>query len=99
MINTTDEAITYLQIVNSRLRRQNLEFLRENQQLKELLSTAYQAVNQQLKELAATAYQVVGAADGPVELLDNLSAAANGHPLPHDPEAGLGWCPKDAWGN
>lgn len=83
MINTTDEAITYLQIVNSRLRRQNLEFLRENLQL---------------KELAATAYQVVGAADGPVELLDNLSAAANGHPLPHDPEAGLGWCPKDAWG-
>lgn len=91
MINTTDEAIAYLE-------KQNRELLRENQQLKELLSTAYQAVSQQRKELFATALQVVGAADGPVELLENLSAAANGHPLPHDPEAGLGWCPKDAWG-
>lgn len=49
----------------------------------------------QLRELCATAYQVVGAADGPVELLDNLSAAANGDPLPHDPMAGLPWTPGD----
>lgn len=45
----------------------------------------------QLRELCASAYQVVGAANGPVELLDNLTAAINGDPLPHDPSAGLPW--------
>lgn len=46
-----------------------------------------------LEELCAAAYQVVGAADGPVEMLDNLSAAASGNPLPHSPYAGIPWCP------
>jgi hypothetical protein len=48
---------------------------------------------QQLEELFATAYQVVGAAGGPVELLDNLYAATNGDELPHSPDAGLPWVP------
>lgn len=49
----------------------------------------------QLRELCATAYQIVGVANGPVELLDNLSAAANGESLPHDPGAGLPWIPDN----
>ena len=48
---------------------------------------------QELQELCATAYQVVGAAGGPVELLDNLYAATNGDELPHSPDAGLPWVP------
>jgi hypothetical protein len=48
---------------------------------------------QKLRELCATAYQVVGAAGGPVELLDNLYAASNGDELPHSPDAGLPWVP------
>jgi hypothetical protein len=47
-------------------------------------------------ELCATAYQFVGAANGPVELLDNLFAAANGEPLPHGPGAGIPWTPDVA---
>lgn len=46
-----------------------------------------------LRELCAAVYQAVGAADGPVEMLDNLNAAANGQPLPHKPGAGLPWAP------
>ena len=46
---------------------------------------------QSLRDLCAAAYQVVGVADGPVEMLDNLWAAAEGKPLPHDPGAGLPW--------
>jgi hypothetical protein len=46
-----------------------------------------------LRALCAAAYQVVGAADGPVEMLDNLSDAGNGDPLRHDPGAGLPWVP------
>ena len=48
---------------------------------------------QSLRDLCAAAYQVVGVADGPVEMLDNLWAAADGKPLPHDPGAGLPWSP------
>lgn len=48
---------------------------------------------QSLRDLCAAAYQVVGVADGPVEMLDNLWAAAEGEPLPHDPGAGLPWSP------
>lgn len=48
---------------------------------------------QSLRDLCAAAYQVVGVADGPVEMLDNLWAAAEGKPLPHDPGAGLPWSP------
>lgn len=44
-----------------------------------------------LRSLCAAAYQVVGAADGPTAMLDNLSAAASGKPLPHEPMAGLPW--------
>ena len=36
-----------------------------------------------LKQLCAEAYQVVGALNGPVNLLDNLSAGAQGKPIPH----------------
>jgi hypothetical protein len=50
----------------------------------------------EVAELCATAYQFVGAANGPVELLDNLSAAANGEPLPHGPGAGVPWTPDVA---
>jgi len=46
--------------------------------------------------LCATAYQVVGAASGPVELLDNLSAASNGECLPHDTSDGLPWTVEDS---
>ena len=46
---------------------------------------------QPLRDLCAAAYQVVGVAGGPVEMLDNLWAAAEGKPLPHDPGAGLPW--------
>lgn len=38
----------------------------------------------QLREVCAEAYQFAGAYDAPVEVLDNLSAAANGWPLPHE---------------
>ena len=48
---------------------------------------------QPLRDLCAAAYQVVGVAGGPVEMLDNLVAAADGKPLPHDPGAGLPWMP------
>ena len=48
---------------------------------------------QSLRDLCAAAYQVVAVADGPVEMLDNLWAAAEGRPLPHDPGAGLPWSP------
>jgi hypothetical protein len=41
------------------------------------------------RQLCATAYQVAGAAGASVELLDNLSAAASGQPIPHDHGAGL----------
>jgi hypothetical protein len=51
---------------------------------------------QELRELCATAYQVVGAASGPVELLDNLSAASNGECLPHNTSAGLPWTVEDS---
>lgn len=51
---------------------------------------------QQLRELCATAYQVVGAASGPVELLENLSAASNGECLPHNTSAGLPWTVEDS---
>lgn len=37
-----------------------------------------------LRTVCAEAYQFAGAYDAPVEVLDNLSAAANGWPLPHD---------------
>ena len=37
-----------------------------------------------LRGVCADAYQLVGAVGGPVEALDNLSAAANGEPIPHD---------------
>ena len=51
---------------------------------------------QELRELCATAYQVVGAASGPVELLENLSAASNGERLPHNTSAGLPWTVEDS---
>lgn len=38
----------------------------------------------QLRAVCAEAYQLAGALDAPVEALDNLSAAANGNPLPHE---------------
>ena len=44
---------------------------------------------EQLRALCAAAYQVAGACDASMEMLDNLWAAANGQPLPHDPLAGL----------
>ncbi len=47
-----------------------------------------------LRSLCAAAYQVVGAVDGPLEMLDNLLAAANTMPLPHEPHAGLPWTPN-----
>lgn len=37
----------------------------------------------QLRAVCAEAYQLAGALDAPVEAMDNLSAAANGDPLPH----------------
>ncbi len=46
-------------------------------------------MSKELQELLAAAYQALGALDGPAEMLDNLSAAANGQPLPHSPMAGL----------
>ena len=36
-----------------------------------------------LRQLCAEAYQVVGALNGRSNILDNLSAAAQGEPLPH----------------
>jgi hypothetical protein len=51
------------------------------------------ASKNQLRQLCAAAYQVVGAASGPLEMLDNLSAAANGENLPHETGAGLPWLP------
>lgn len=52
----------------------------------------------QLRSLCGAAYQVVGAADGPVEMLDNLSAAASDWRLPHDTSAGLPWVHKSDLG-
>lgn len=49
--------------------------------------------DEQLIALLSAAYQVVGAANAPVELLDNLSAVIHGKPLPHDSGAGLPWAP------
>jgi hypothetical protein len=49
------------------------------------------AERDRLRELCAAAYQVIGAADGPVQMLDNLSAGACGQPMPHEPMAGLPW--------
>lgn len=49
--------------------------------------------NRTLRLLCGAAYQAIGAADGPLEMLDNLADAANGHPLRHDPMAGLPWVP------
>lgn len=46
---------------------------------------------EQYQKLCAAAYQLVGAVDGPVEMLDNLNAAASGKFLQHDPYAGLPW--------
>lgn len=37
-----------------------------------------------LEQLAAEVYQVVGAIGAPVRVLDQLAAAADGKPLPHD---------------
>lgn len=41
------------------------------------------ALVDQLRAVCAEAYQLAGALNAPVEALDNLSAAANGEPLPH----------------
>lgn len=49
-----------------------------------------------LRNPCAAAYQALGAVDDPVEMLDNLSDAANGHPLRHDPGAGLPFGGADA---
>lgn len=49
---------------------------------------------EQLRGLCAAAYQVVGVCGGPADMLDNLWAAANGSPLPHDTTAGLPFHPK-----
>jgi hypothetical protein len=38
----------------------------------------------ELRLVCGEAYQLAGAYDAPVEALDNLSAAANGKPLPHE---------------
>ena len=46
-----------------------------------------------IRELCSAAYHVLVAADGPVEMLDNLSAAAQGVPLPHSPMSGVPWVP------
>lgn len=51
---------------------------------------------EKIRELCAAAYQVVGAVGGPLEMLDNLSAAAAGAPLPHHPSAGIPWVPAAA---
>ena len=45
---------------------------------------AMETENAKLRGVCADAYQLVGAVGGPVEALDNLSAAANGEPIPHD---------------
>lgn len=47
-----------------------------------------------LRQLHAAAYQALSAANAPIEMLDNLAAAANGQPLPHDPDVGLPWTPE-----
>lgn len=44
-----------------------------------------------LRKLCSAAYQVVGAADGPMEMIDNLFEAASGRSLRHDAMAGLPW--------
>lgn len=51
---------------------------------------------QELRELCGAAYQVVGAASGPVELLENLFAASNGDILPHNTSAGLPWTVEES---
>lgn len=48
-----------------------------------------------LQSLCSAAYQVVSAANGPNEMLDNLSDAANGELPRHDPMAGLPWTISD----
>ena len=40
--------------------------------------------NGELRSVCAEAYQLAGAYDAPIEALDNLSASANGDPLPHE---------------
>ena len=37
-----------------------------------------------LQRVCGEAYQLAGAVGAPVEALDNLSAAANGEPIPHE---------------
>ena len=37
-----------------------------------------------LQRVCSEAYQLAGAVGAPVEALDNLSAAANGEPIPHE---------------
>lgn len=43
-----------------------------------------QAERDALRSVCAEAYQMAGALGAPVKALDNLSAAANGDPLPHE---------------
>ena len=43
----------------------------------------------ELEGLCAIAYQFAGSVDGPVALLDNLAAAAQGEPLKHPADAGI----------
>lgn len=59
-----------------------------------LLALYFAERERELTSLCATVYQVVGAADGPVEVLDNLLDAAYGRPLRHSTLAGLPWTPK-----
>lgn len=44
---------------------------------------ALKAERDALRQVCAEAYQMAGAIDAPIEALDNLSAAANGCPIPH----------------
>lgn len=46
---------------------------------------------ERLRRLAGATYQALAAANGPVVMLDNLSAATAGKELPHDANAGLPW--------
>lgn len=48
---------------------------------------------EKLSALLTAAYRVIATANGPEEMLDNLSAAASGKPFPHEPDAGIQWVP------
>lgn len=48
------------------------------------LKAEAEAERDQLRAVCAEAYQLAGMLDAPVEALDNLIAAANGEPLPHE---------------